>query len=457
MGRGVLLCLFLILAITFPFSSYARSESQLIFSLDECIKKSLDFSPEISESRYEEEVYRAKKRQADSSAYPQIEILALFGPSPEAKKEDFLRTDKKSKTINGIFGSIEATLVQPLYTFGKIKSFKDAADSGIKVASAGTDKKSSDIILRIKELYYGLVLAKDLRNLVLEIRDEIVESIKKAEKQIEIGSPWADEANLYKLKAYLGEADRNLNEVDKAIKITKDGLITSMGLPRDVDFDIKDTTLTEELPAVNDISLYIKKAEELRPEMVQLKEGLKARRFLIEAERANYYPHIFVGLKASLASATNRDKIHNPYIPDDFNHAYGALFLGLKWSIDFGISEGRVKEAEAEYYKLVEKKRFVDEAIPFQIRKAFNDIDEASKNIIQLKNAYINARKWLVTAVLNFDLGIGDAKEIGEAASLYAQTKANYLRSLYNYRIAYANLLYASGLDLLEVREGRNE
>jgi outer membrane protein TolC len=437
--------------VVFPFSSYGEPENKLILSLDECIKKALDFSPEIRESRYEVEVYKAKKMQADSSAYPQIEILALLGPSPEAERDDFFRTDKRSTTINGIFGSIEATLIQPLYTFGKIKSYREAAERGIKVASAGVDRKSSDVILRTKELYYGLVLAKDLRNLILEIRDEILDSIKRAEKQIEMGSPWADEANLYKLRAYLGEADRNLNEVDKAIKTAKDGLTTSMGLPKDTDFDVKESTLTEEFLEISDVSFYIKKAEESRPEFVQLKEGLKARGLLIEAERANYYPQFFAGLKASLASATNRDRIHNPYIPDDFNHAYGAFFLGLKWSIDFGISEGRVKEIEAEYYKLKEKKRFADEAVPFQIRKVFNDIDEALKNISQLKDAYINARKWLVTAVLNFDLGIGDAKEIGEAAALYAQTKANYLRSLYNYKIAYANLLYASGLDLLEV------
>ncbi len=43
------------------------------------------------------------------------------------------------------------------------------------MARAGVDKKTSDIILRTKEFYYGLLLAKDMRNLVLEIRDELVD------------------------------------------------------------------------------------------------------------------------------------------------------------------------------------------------------------------------------------------------------------------------------------------
>jgi outer membrane protein TolC len=442
-----------LLILPIPFIASADIDGKLVLNLDQCIEKSLEFSPEVMEFRYEEDVYRAKKQQADSSTYPQIEVLALMGPSPEAEKKDLFRTDKKSTTINGMFSSIEATLIQPLYTFGKIMSFKEAAKSGVKVASAGTDKKRSEIILRTKELYYGLLLAKDLKNLVLEIRDEIVDSIKKAEKQIEIGSPWADEANLYKLKAYLGEADRNLNEVQKNIMLIKDALLTSMGLPKEINFDIEDKTMTEKLPKISDLALYLQKAKELKPEFIQLVEGLKARRYLIDAERANYYPQFFVGMKASLASATNRDRIYNPYVPDDFNHAFAALFLGLKWSIDFGVTEGRVKEAEAEYYKLQEKKRFADEAIPFLIRESFMNLEEAEKNISQLKDAYTNARKWLVTAVLNFDMGIGDSKEIGEAAAIYAQTKANYLRSLYNYNVAYAKLLQASGMDLMEIRK----
>lgn len=431
----------------FPVLVYAEANQKVVFDLQECIKRALDFSPEIKESIYEEDVYRAKKKQADSHEYPQIEVLAILGPSPEAEREDFLRTDVRSNTINGIFGSVEATLIQPLYTFGKIKGYKEAAERAVRVASAGVNKKRSETVLRTKELYYGILLAKDLRNLILEIRDEIIDSIKKAEKQIEIGSPWADETNLYKLRSYLGEADRNLNEVEKAISVAKDGLITSMGLPRDIEFDIADATLTEELPKVGDLPFYLQKAQELRPEIIQLKEGIIARKSLIDVEKANYYPQFFAGLKASIAGATNRDRIHNPYVNDDFNHTSGAIFLGLKWSIDFGISDARVNEAEAEYHKLQEKKRFADEAIPFQIRKTFRELEEAQKNILQLKDAYTNARKWLVTAVLNFDLGVGDSKEIGEAAAIYAQTKANYLRSLYNYRISYSNLLHFSGIE----------
>jgi len=44
-------------------------------------------------------------------------------------------------------------------------------------------------------------------------------------------------------------------------------------------------------------------------------------------------------------------------------------------------------------------------------------------------------------------MGIGDAKEVADAAMAYAQMKANNLRSIYNHRMSFANLLYATGMD----------
>ena len=86
------------------------------------------------------------------------------------------------------------------------------------------------------------------------------------------------------------------------------------------------------------------------------------------------------------------------------------------------------------------------------MRKAYLDLEEARKNIVETEKGYRNAKKWLVTAIANFDLGLGEAKEIGEAALLYAKLKADNLRSLYNQRLAYANLLYAAGTALKEIQ-----
>ncbi|MEW6161734.1 MAG: TolC family protein [Nitrospirota bacterium] len=451
-------CLLLTVYLS-PTSAYGQDNTQrkdnqkIVLNLEQCIKKAIEISPEIGESRYEEEVYKSKKLQADSAVYPQIEVLALTGPSPRARGDQVYSPDDSTRpTISGIFGIAEVTLTQPIYTFGKISSYKEAALSGTKVAKAGVDKKASDIILRTKELYWSLLLTRDIKNLVLEIKDELVTSIEKTERQLEAGSPWADELNLFKLRAFLGEVERNLNEAEKSEALAKNALTTSLGLPKGTEFDIAEASLSPEDKMPEDIKNYLKNATELRPEFIQLKEGLNAKKALLDTEKSNFYPQLFIGLSGSIADASNRNRVENPFIYDYFSHVYVAAYLGLKWSVDFGITQGKVKEAEAEYYKLLEKRRFADEAIPLQVRKAYLELEEARKSIPEMEKAYKNARKWLVAAIANFDLGIGEAKEIADAVMAYAQMKVNYLRTVYNHRMSFANLSYATGIDIKEVK-----
>jgi len=440
----------LILALSTKASAEAKKE-KIVLNLQECIKRTLELSPEIGEARYDVKLYEGKLAQADAARYPQIELLAITAPSPRARGDQVSSPDDSARpVISGIFGKSEINIIEPLYTFGKISSLRIAAESGVKVSKAAVDKNSSDIILRTKQLYYGILLAKNLKNLINEIREEVLNALEMVEKRLSVGSPWADEADKYKLKTFLGVLDKRLNEIEKGMAFAKDALRTSVGIPEGVDFDIADEPfLPEDIPVIT-LEEGINKAKQLRPEFIQLREGIRAREALVKVEKSAYYPVFFIGVKGSIAGASNRDRIHNPFIFDEFNHSYGAVFLGLKWSINFGITKGKVQEAEAEYRKLLEKKRFAEKGIPLQVRKVYLDLKEAKSNIIATEMAYKNAKKWLVTALANFDMGIGEAKEIADAVQMYALAKADYLRSIYNEKMAYANLYKVTGMDIME-------
>ncbi len=442
---------FSLINLTYVYAELkGKSDSKkMVLSLNQCIKKAIDISPEVGEASFEVDKYKSKKMQADATAFPQLELKAFTSLSPEARGDQISSPNSLyDYKLNGIYGQLDILLVQPIYTFGKISSYKKAASSGVKAFEAGVKKKSAEIALRTIQIYYGLLLARETKNLLLEIKDSLLTSIDKIKKQIEIGSPWADEINLYKMNTFLGELNRNLNEAEKGAALAKDALMTSIGIPDNVDFDIAARSLSPSPSEIIGINKYIVKSTQLRPEFIQLEEGLKAREALIDAEKSDYYPTFFLGFIGSLRGATNRDRITNPFVYDPLSYSFAGVFLGLKWTTDFGITKGKVSEAKAEYHKLTEKKRFANEGIPLQVRKAYLELEEARKNIIETEDAYKNAKKWLVTSIANLDLGVGEAKEVADSAIAYATVKANFFRSLYNHRMSYANLLYASGIDL---------
>lgn len=296
-----------------------------------------------------------------------------------------------------------------------------------------------------QELYWSLSLIRELRNLANEIKDELEKAIKRTEEDLKKDIPPADELTLYKLKTYFGEVKRNLNEIDKNEAIIIEALRFMAGLSGKRIEIITEPLKYEELYMKPDE--LIAKAFILRPEMVQIREGLKARQSLIDVEKSNLYPQIFFLVKGSLAGATNRDRIHNPYIYDPLNDSMLAAVLGMKLNIDFGITKGKIREAEIEYQKIVEKKKLAENGIPVQIMKAYIELQEASKSAKDMEEAYQNAKKWLVTADANIDMGIGETKDLADAVLAYATTRINHLKALYNQKMALANLVQASGLD----------
>ena len=107
--------------------------------------------------------------------------------------------------------------------------------------------------------------------------------------------------------------------------------------------------------------------------------------------------------------------------------------MGFKYNLDFGIAAGKIKEAESEVSKLEGLQAFAQDGIPLQVREAYNGVVEARGNVQAFDEAHQNARKWLVAASSNFDLGVGDPSELSDAFFGYARTRGEYFLALYNY------------------------
>ena len=422
-----------------------------VYTLKDLVQRALATSPEIRQFQRGAEVAMAKRDQADAARYPQIELTAVVGPSPRARGTVVDSPDRKdSPTINNVFEIVEMTLVQPLYTFGKISSFREAADAGVRVDRAKVEEKASDVILRIKELYYGRLLASDLLGLIDEISEDLDKAGEKTERQLKADAPGVDEVDLYKLKAFRGEALRNRNEAQKGFDLATAGLRTFAGLDpgQPVELDAKglDAAPRQAEPEEQAIGTAL----DLRPEMSQVRAGLKATEALVRAEESNLYPQFFLGVNGYFAQAGNRTRQQNPFAYDPLNDRFVAVVLGLKYNLDFGITRGKIRAAQAEHLKVQETKQFAEQGIPLQVRKAHRELAEAKESIRATEEGWRNARKWLVAAKANFDLGVGDARDLGEAVEVYAKLRAENFKAMYNYNLSLANIEHATGRGVKE-------
>lgn len=446
--RWIVLSLALITAVATVRPTSAQPPAQkAVYSLKDLIQRVLATSPEIRQMQRGAEVAMAKKDQADAGRFPQIEVTGIVGPSSRARGTvEGGSPDRKDRpTVNNVFERVEMRLVQPLYTFGKLTSYRAAAEEGVKVEQAKVEEKTADLILRVKELYYSRLLASDMLGLIDEITKDLDKAIAKTKRQLKAEAPGADEMDLYKLKAFQGEVLKNREEAQKGFDLATGALMFYTGLDRTQPFELDAGGLEAAPKEVEPVDRGMDMALELRPEMTQVRAGLKATEALVKAEESNLYPQFFTALNGVYAQAGNRTRQQNPFAYDPLNDRYAVIVLGFKYDLDFGITRGKIRAAQAEHLKVGEMKQFAERGIPLQVRKAHRELAEAQETLKATEDGWRNAKKWLVAAKANYDLGVGESRELGQAAEAYARLRADHFKAMYNYNLALANIEHATG------------
>ena len=420
-------------------------------SLEESLRATLARSPEAKQAIAEVEGYRGKQLQAIGIGRPQVELQTVLGPSPRARGNQVSSPDDQySPDITGVFVRGTVSIIQPIFTWGLVENARLAAEHGVKAAQAGVDVKNTEVALRVKQAYWGAVTAKTIRAFLLEVRDQVDQAIARTERLVEGG--YATDIDLYRFRSKRGELERYINLADKTIDIATQALGTWTGQPKGVAVDPADQGLPEDMKSIPSVDMYVQTALAGRPEFAQLREGIEARRRLVEVERKQGYPLFFVGLLGDLAYASNRDRLENPYVIDPLYHTAIGPVIGFKYNLDFGIRAGKVKEAQAEVQKLEALREHALDGIPLQVRDAYTTVVEAERNARVLSEAYDNAKQWLVASSSNVDLGVGDPDDLADAFVQYARTRADYLQAVFAYVYGLEQLAHAAGQDLPEVQ-----
>jgi outer membrane protein len=450
-SHGRMASLILVLLLSTPASAQtpAAGAPAITLTLEESLRAALNRAPEVRQAGAEVETILGKQLQAKGIGYPQLELTTVLGPSPRARGDQvFSPDDKYDLDITGVFVRAGFEIIQPIFTWGLITNARQAAEHGIKATQAGVDVKATEVSLKVKQAYWGAVAARSIRDFLLEVRDQVDRATVRAEQLIESGH--TTEADVYRLRTAKGELQKNINLAEKNLVLARQALGAWTGQPAGVAVEPATATLPTEFRELRPVESFIEDARAKRPEFTQLSEGIQARQRLVDVERKKRYPLFFVGLVGVAAYATNRDRIDNPFVYDPLNDYAVGPVVGFKYNLDFGIAEGKIKEAQAEVSKLEALQNFAQDGVPLQVRDAYNGVVEARGNVQAFDEAHQNGRRWLVAASSNFDLGIGDPSELSDAFFGYAKTRGEYFLALYNYIYGLEQLAHAAGLDVEE-------
>lgn len=340
---------------------------------------------------------------------------------------------------------LQATVIKPLYTFGKIEHYAAAAKKNIAVKKGDVELQRGDTMVQVAQAYYGYLAARDSRYLLEDVKGRVQGAINMVQKWLDEGTGGAKQSDLYALQAALADVDRYLAQARALEAVALDGLKVLTGIGLDGDLEVADAGLTPlPLPAGKLADLEAEALKD-RPEMAQLTAGLAARRELVAATKAEALPDLYAAVAGFVSESPNRARLNNPFISDPFNDMGATPMVGLRWQWESGVQPAHVKQAQADLDALVDKSDYARRGIPFQVAEQYHTVQGDYEAIQALKAGTLAARRWMISSYADFQAGFEEASRVMDAFKGYVLAQTDYLTVLNDYNMHVVQLQYVTG------------
>lgn len=422
-----------------------------VLTLDGAIERALQHDARISEREKLVGVARGMLQEALGSEGLIYDVNAFTGLTTQLDggffKQDNATPRSDRYQWNGLstWSTVQFSIVKPLYTFGKIEHYADAARANIAIKNQDVRLQRANTVIDVSRAYYGYLTARDTRYLFDDVVKRLDKAIALVRNWLESGTGDVRQSDLYALQAGSSLIGNYLSQAQGVEEIALAGLRMLVGIDENEVIELADDHIRP-LPMPGETLEELQKmALEHRAEMIQLQSGLKARRSLLAAKTAEKKPNIYAGVAGMAAYSPGRDRLDNPYIYDPFND-YGATpLIGIQWHWASGAQGGQVAQAKAELDALVEKSSFAQQGIPFQVAEQFHYAQSFTAAVKKLRDASRSARRWMVSSYADFEAGIETAEDALTAFQGYVLTYSDYLSTVNDHNMHVVQLRHVTG------------
>ena len=423
-------------------------------NLQQAVEMSLAADPRIKEREQVVEAARGMVQEVQGNAGWRLSANAFVGLGPQVEG-GFYQGGSFSGTVPRTDGDefhglsdwthLDFALIKPLFTFGKIEHYGEAAQGNVDLKQGELRQTRTNTVYDTKRAYFGYLTARDTRVFLEDMQDRLNQSIESVQRNLKKENGESKQSDLYALQTAKGLLSKYVNQARAVEKISLDGLkvLTGVGLKEDL------TVADERIAPVPfpqiDLAEFQARALQDRPEMQQLEAGLRARRALVAAKKADRMPDVYAGVIGQFNYASQRDRLDNPYINDPFNGGGLTPVVGVKWDTIFGAANARVNQAQAELEALNHKKAFAVAGIPFEVGEAYINAQANFNAQRELSDGATAARRWMVASLADLSAGLESADKVADAIKSYVLVQTEYLRTVNDYNMNVAQLARLTG------------
>ena len=337
--------------------------------------------------------------------------------------------------------SSQANFNMTLYNFGKREGNVQAARETLDATKQDYATTNQDIILSIKQAYYVYLAAQAL----VKVRQETVRSrellVRQAQGFYEVGT--RARIDVARAEANLFTAQADLIAAENGVKIAWVTLRNAMGSPR-----LPEQPVAEDSPEVQ-FSMNLAGARNVafdsRTELKSFEAQRRAADQLIATARRGHLPDLIFDASYGRRHVSNEttDSGRRDTFP-----------LQPTWSVQLSFNipifdgfrtTNRVEETLHNYYNIRAQEEDRRQLIALEVEQSYLRVVETQERIRATESAAKAAKENLDLAQGRYQVGVGSIIEVTDAETLYTDAQTTYVRTIYDYKIADAQLARAMG------------
>jgi len=340
------------------------------------------------------------------------------------------------QTIWGPSANLSWTLVD----FGSRSGSISRARNALLAADWTHNAAIQNVVLQVETAYFQYLATGALLDAQRTSLQEARRNLEAARERHAVGL--ATMADTLKARTAVSQAQLSVETTQGQLATTRGGLAVAMGLPANVDYDVRRTpSARPPMEVAASVDTLIARALRERPDLAAARARAAAADAGVSQARGALLPRIVASGQAAQTYFANSGSSGNSY--SGTLSIQIPLFNGFSRQYDVEAARAAARASHASAEGLAQQ-------VVYQVFSSYNDLKTATQRVRTTDALLVSARQSEEAALAQYREGVGSLLDLLSAQSALADARAQEIDARWSWYIALARLAHDAGLLDLE-------
>ncbi len=297
-----------------------------------------------------------------------------------------------------------------------------------------SERVRQEILLNVSVAFYSLFANLGLEHVATTNLERAKKHHQLTTEEHTVGA--APLADVYRAQVEVAEGKQQLVRAESMVRISRTNLKSAMGLPPDIEIEVKEHAVSESSPDEVDLKQAQHRSVQCRPELKIVKQQLCALQHRIKGEESEFGPRF-----NAIGGYGKRDSDWEPR-SDEWRFGVSMelpLFTGFETTHRVRRAKAEFCKAKAEYHRLCIN---VQQDVWVAYSKMLEAYEMVQTSIAQVKDAKESMR----LTEERYKAGSGIISDLLDAQTALARAEATHVDALWSYQSAQTVFIWTQGL-----------